>query len=66
MGWFLLSFGVSGVQKKGFILKSMGISLHPAGCFIIGDILVESMPREKLLALRVQCLKSHRIFESKL
>lgn len=66
MGWFLLSFGAPRVLKKGLILKSTGIPLHPAGCIIIGNILVESMPRDKLLALRVQCLKSYRIFDSKL
>lgn len=66
MGFFL-SFGELRVRgKKAFILKSAGIPLHPAGCIIIGDILVENMPWEKLLALRVQCLISHRIFESKL
>lgn len=47
------------MQKKE--LKSVGIPLGPAGCIIIGNILVENMPKEKLLAL-----KSHRIFESKL
>lgn len=56
------------MEKKALILKSAGIPLasRPAGCIIIGDILVENMPWEKLLALRVQCLISHRIFESKL
>lgn len=44
----------------------MGIPLHPAGCIIIGTIFLENMPREQLLALRVQCFKSHRNFGSKL
>lgn len=52
------------MQKKE--LKSVGIPLGPAGCIIIGNILVENMPKEKLLALSEHCLKSHRIFESKL
>lgn len=64
MGGLLLSFEVLRVQKKE--LKSVGIPLGPAGCIIIGNILVENMPKEKLLALSEHCLKSHRIFESKL
>lgn len=54
------------MQKNAFILKSVGITPQPAGCIIIGNILVENMPKEQLLALRVQYLKSHRIFESQL
>lgn len=50
--------------KKDLIFRSVGIPLQPADCIIIGDILVENMPWEKLLAQRVQC--SHRNFESKL
>lgn len=55
------------MQKNGaLMLTSMGIPLHPAGCIIIGYILEENMPWEKLLALRIQCLKSQRMFQSKL
>lgn len=37
------------LQKKALILRSVGKPLHLAGCIIIGDMLVENMPWERLL-----------------
>lgn len=38
------------MQKEAFVLRSVGIRLRPAGYIIVGNILVENMPREQLLA----------------
>lgn len=45
-----------GLWSKGraFDLNSAGIPQHPAGCIVIDTVLLENMPREQLLAVRVE------------